>query len=157
MVFNRKGDEYPEVLSSRTFNSSLGYVPPYDNYKSDRLSKIVPFFYESYTNKFLNFRNSKPHYPCLQRMRRNELIRSYDKQSWSKPSSNFEAHHIIPLEYSGELGWGSAISYSEPLPKVPTNLNECYKKVKVESYNLDNGVLLLKADHQKLSKWWEGI
>jgi len=54
-----------------------------------------------------DFRNSKPHYACLQLMWRKEIIEYYKRQSWILPSDKFEAHHIIPLDYSGEAGWGS--------------------------------------------------
>jgi hypothetical protein len=156
LAFNKNGDEYPAVMSTRTFDPTLGYTPPFDDYTPSQVARILPLYYDSYRKIGGDFRNSKPHYPCLQLMWRNEIIEFYKRQSWTLPSDKFEAHHIIPLDYSGEAGWGSGITYTEPLPKRP-NLKECYAKVKVSKYNLENGVLLAKPDHVKFNKWFEGL
>jgi len=156
LAFNKNGDEYPEVISTRTFDPTLGYTPPFDGYTPSQITKIVPLYHDFYKKIGGNFRNSKPHYACLQLMWRNEIIEFYKRKSWTLPSDKFEAHHIIPLDYSGESGWGNGITYTEPLPKRP-NLKECYAKVKVSKYNLENGVLLTKTDHLKFTKWFEGL
>lgn len=151
VYLNTKGNPYPVVKSTRTFNWGYAQLPK--GIQSDK-NKYVPFPASYKLVKQNIKRKGNTLYGCLQFMWRKRLVALYNRSSWVIPASN-EAHHIFPVEYGGVDAYGDSIITSSNLPMVPND--KCFKEIQVGKYNLDNGVLLSEPDHAKFTLWWKSF